>query len=180
MRRPVFVTGPSRSGTSLIAGLICLHGVWFGPCVRPRPINPTGFYESVFVKQCVKNGNFQQFARRWDKYRLENDAPSLWGVKTGAQFYKYFADYRPLVIVTQREQKQILISRIKAGFSAGPAAINQAHRYSDLIPQPEFIRPGDIVKGDYTRLEEIIHSIGLPFDSFVCDRFIKKELWHGG
>ncbi len=53
---PIFVTGVPRSGTSLVAGLIHLHGVWGGKMVGPTQDNPKGFFENSALRQNVVKG----------------------------------------------------------------------------------------------------------------------------
>jgi hypothetical protein len=47
---PIFVLGIPRSGTSLLAGLISLTGIWTGPTNPPSVNNVKGFFENRELK----------------------------------------------------------------------------------------------------------------------------------
>lgn len=50
---PILVTGPPRSGTSVVAGLLHLAGAWVGQTIGPHPESPKGFFENTAIKQQV-------------------------------------------------------------------------------------------------------------------------------
>lgn len=50
---PVFILGPMRSGTSLIASILQECGLWLGTSIPPSPANPKGFFENRYFKQRV-------------------------------------------------------------------------------------------------------------------------------
>lgn len=177
--KAVFVTGPSRSGTSLISGLLHAHGVWFGPCIKPRSINPRGFFESTFVKERIKNRDFSNFAEHWDRWRNQHGASELWGVKTGPQYYHLFQNYRPLIVVTDRPEAEIMASRARIGFTRSEGALNNARRAVDLLPAHIKIKPGSIINGDYGALEVVLNRLGLELDPQRCAGFIDRRLWSG-
>ncbi len=47
---PIFILGIPRSGTSLLAGLISLTGIWTGPTNPPSINNIKGFFENRAIK----------------------------------------------------------------------------------------------------------------------------------
>lgn len=66
---PVLVTGLPRSGTSLVAGLLGVCGLWLGQTVPGGRENPRGFFENVLLrerlqKELLKRGNFDPLGVR--------------------------------------------------------------------------------------------------------------------
>jgi len=51
--QPIFVTGPARSGTSLVAGAIRACGAWTGPTIGGSAENPHGFVEHERIREEV-------------------------------------------------------------------------------------------------------------------------------
>lgn len=177
--RPVFITGHSRSGTSLTAGLFAAHGVWFGPCVQPRGINQKGFFESVFVKDCIKGKEFKDFQNRWDSWMAEQKAESLWGVKTGPEYYRLFKPYNPVVVCTSRPLGGILNSRKRAGFKKDWAAIRKASKWIKRLPESTVVvRPDEIVAGDFSSFEPALHALGLELDKAAAMEWVDPSIWN--
>lgn len=60
---PIFILGIPRSGTSLLAGLWSLTGIWTGPTNPPSPNNVKGFFENRAIKdtstyKILRDSNF--------------------------------------------------------------------------------------------------------------------------
>lgn len=54
MTNPILVSGPARSGTSMIAQILHVCGAWKGDTVPPDPkSNPDGFFENVYLREKV-------------------------------------------------------------------------------------------------------------------------------
>lgn len=53
LRTPVFVTGIPRSGTSLTAGLLDIHGFFGGKTIGANKDNKKGFFENQFIREKV-------------------------------------------------------------------------------------------------------------------------------
>ena len=177
---PVFICGPSRSGTSLTAGLLAAHGIWFGPCVQPRAINQKGFFESVFLKEQIRNRQLAKFPDRWRGWLEEQNAPEQWGVKTGPEYYSLFAAFNPVVVVTSRRDEDILRSRKRAGFSGGMAAIRRAKQYIARLPfHTHTVFPDDIIRGDFTSFQPVLRNLGIEFSQDGAEEWIEPEMWSG-
>lgn len=50
---PILVTGPARSGTSMVAGIISLCGVWGGNTSGPNRHNKRGMFENTDIRNTV-------------------------------------------------------------------------------------------------------------------------------
>ena len=57
---PVFVTGLPRSGTSMVAGLLGLSGLWLGHTVPGGQENIRGFFENVILRERVQKEILRQ------------------------------------------------------------------------------------------------------------------------
>lgn len=83
MNRPIFVTGPPRSGTSMISGLLEKHGVWTGrhkiSQSKLKDTNPKGVFENLDLKEITKQQmrqvgvNQMPFPPIFNGDKLEND-----------------------------------------------------------------------------------------------------------
>jgi hypothetical protein len=51
--KPIFVLGLPRSGTSMVAGILSLCGVWTGSTVPGGPANPKGFFEHTVIRERI-------------------------------------------------------------------------------------------------------------------------------
>jgi hypothetical protein len=178
--RPIFITGHSRSGTSLTAGLLASQGVWFGPCNEAASINPKGFFESKFVKESIRSKNWANFAERWDNWRSEHGASEVWGVKTGPEYYQLFAKYNPLVVCTNRDEADIIDSRRRAGFKNAKSAMRKASMWMEKLPSDRItVRPDDFIKGNFDCIDKILSVIGLPFKQSAAEEWVDPSLWGG-
>ncbi len=51
--RPVFIVGLPRSGTSLVAGMLQLCGLWLGRTVPGNAHNPKGYFENAALREGI-------------------------------------------------------------------------------------------------------------------------------
>lgn len=51
---PILITGPARSGTSMIAGIFHRCGVWGGEMSGPTQFNRKGMFENASIRQLTK------------------------------------------------------------------------------------------------------------------------------
>lgn len=175
----VFITGHSRSGTSMTAGLLAAHGVWFGPCHGPAAINKKGFYESDLLKDCIRKKAFYKFHDRWQKWMRKHNAGVTWGVKTGPEYYRLFSQFKPLVICTRRPAADILDSRRRAGFAGGMNALRRTQEHIDKLPATTFmVWPDQFVNGDFSSLEPILGELGFSLNPQAALDWIAPELWN--
>jgi len=176
---PVFVTGHSRSGTSLTAGLLASQGVWFGPCHGPAEINKKGFFESNFVKDCIKSGDWFDFHRRWELWRAKNDAGEVWGVKCGPRYFGHFEAYSPVIVCTHRQESAIRDSRKRAGFKNADAAIRNVNYWLSLLPKRRFIvYPDKFSEGDFSSLRPVLDEVGLIFNQESAEAWVDPGMWN--
>lgn len=181
MTNCVFVTGCSRSGTSMTAGLLAAHGIWFGPCHGPRSINKKGFFESNFVKRCIKTKNTKHFQKRWRDWMSDNVASEPWGVKTGPELFHLFRPFKPLVIHTYRPEQDIIASRKRAAFNFSKNAVDIANRAVDAINANKIqVFPDQFVKGDYSSIIPAFELLDVEFNKEIASDWIEPGLWNHG
>jgi hypothetical protein len=73
---PVFVTGLPRSGTSMVAGLLGLSGMWLGHTVPGGQENIRGFFENVILRERVQKEILRQ--GRFDPLGVRQLPPPAW------------------------------------------------------------------------------------------------------
>lgn len=73
---PVLVTGLPRSGTSMVAGLLGLSGLWLGHTVPGGQENIRGFFENVILRERVQKEILRQGG--FDPLGVRQLPPSVW------------------------------------------------------------------------------------------------------
>src|SRR4029434_5176976 len=73
---PVFVTGLPRSGTSMVAGLLGVSGLWLGHTVPGGQENIRGFFENVILRERVQKEILHQ--GRFDPLGVRLLPPPAW------------------------------------------------------------------------------------------------------
>lgn len=73
---PVFVTGLPRSGTSMVAGLLGLCGLWLGHTVPGGKENVRGFFENVVLRERVQKEILRQ--GQFDPLGVRRLPPLAW------------------------------------------------------------------------------------------------------
>ena len=52
-KKPIFITGLPRSGTSMIAGSLTSIGVWSGETIPGNSFNPKGYFENAVIRDKI-------------------------------------------------------------------------------------------------------------------------------
>jgi hypothetical protein len=73
---PVLVTGLPRSGTSMVAGLLGVSGLWLGHTVPGGQENIRGFFENVILRERVQKEILRQ--GRFDPLGVRQLPPPAW------------------------------------------------------------------------------------------------------
>jgi hypothetical protein len=141
---PVFVTGLPRSGTSMVAGLLGLCGLWLGHTVPGGKENVRGFFENVALrervqKEILRQGQFDPLGVRrlpplaWHPsvktlrevvgFALaaqQYDGRQIWGFKdaklalTWRLWHEHFPQARWIIV--QRPSNEIIASCLRTSF----------------------------------------------------------------
>jgi hypothetical protein len=185
----VWVTGPSRTGTSLTAGLFVAHGVFFGNTGEGDEFNRKGYFEHPLLVEAVEGEHANQWpAAWWARLRAEGwNGKEPWGCKRGPKAWPWAATLDPTVIViTTRPRSQIEASRKRWGrFSQTRRALTKARRQLARIQAETSIpivtvNTDAIVKGDYSRILPAFRLLGIPFNQTLADEWIDPSLWNRG
>lgn len=179
MPRPLFITGASRSGTSMTAGLFYHHSLWFGPCMEASEINPKGFFESEFTKQNSAGYHTPRGVTGWEQWLADHDAPEQWAVKAGPEWWPLFREFNPVVVCCYRDRKKIVASRKKAGFSMHPDSVTTAWHRMSKIPDSIDIHPDKFVSGEFSEVMPVFDALGVAFNEDTAKAWVDPGLWSG-
>lgn len=183
----IWVAGPSRSGTSMVAGLLAAHGVAFGRCVAGDEYNPKGYFEHVYLKSLrgVEPLPPNWPAPWWDRLRSEGwDGRAPWGVKGGAQLAPIVQPMRPtVVIICRRPIKQIVRSRSHVRWAKGsPRTVTRnVYRALASLTWPRLlvnVRTPEIAAGRYGDVLPAFDALDLAFDPAVADAWVEPGMWN--
>lgn len=186
----VWVAGPSRSGTSLVAGLLAQHGVFFGTCRQPTPDNRKGFFENVYLKDVIAGREHpEHWPAEWFERLVDHgwDGSAPWGAKTGPERFSLIRPMKPAVIVIcRRPFEQIERSRARTTWCQGPASRAVERSYEAAgevkgevdVPVLE-VRTDELVAGDYQWIPDVLDMLGLEFDASIAEDWIDPSMWSG-
>lgn len=187
MARGVVVTGSGRSGTSMVAGILAAHGVFFGQTKPGDKWNPRGYWEHPAIplpRARVKGWP----GAWWEALRVDGwDGESCWGAKQLTTRWRWLLAMEPAVIaLTVRPEADVVASmarfnprlRIRrhlAKYRAGLRQIQKRARCPIITVETDAL-----VKGEYLGILPVFHLLGLPFDGNLAGESIVPTFWHGG
>jgi len=175
--RPLFITGASRSGTSMTAGLFAAHGMWFGPCVDASPINPKGFFESTFLKQDWEGVMDLVRQVAWSHWLQQNGAPLQWAVKAGPEWWPVFEIFDPVVVCCYRDMAAIRASRERAGFDMSDRHTERAWELMGRIPGAHSVRPDEFAQGNFAGFQPALDALGIEYSAEAALNWVDPTLW---
>lgn len=189
----VWVTGPSRTGTSMTAGLFAAHGVFWGveACGLNYPAddhNAKGYFEHGEITRRLENRDFADWPSAWwTALKAEGwDGTTPWGCKRGPRVWPWIRRLRPAVIVvTARPVNQVAASRKRW---KGRSSISTLHRTAakvrKVLREAECpvvrVNTARLVQGDYTAILPAFELLGVEFDAGIAESWIDPELWNRG
>lgn len=189
MARPpgVWVTGPSRSGTSMVSGLFAAHGVFFGECINANKYNPKGYFENVYIKKVVKGEvEPEDWPRDWFVALAAQGwcGCDPWGVKVGPQRADTILSLEPRAIVAcRRPLIDIAESRRHVHWAQGdPLKVPRAayQRIGELmrgdVPVVN-VEVNDLVEGRFRTIKPAFDLINLDFEMDIAEDWIDPNLW---
>ena len=184
MRRGVVVTGPPRSGTSLVAGLFAAHGVFFGRCKPADENNPRGYFEHPAIPR--QRGKAPDWPLTWWRTLKREgwDGASPWGAKHMATRWRWLLGLLPaVVVVTVRPEATIRESLKRTGWHIAPDTVVRHFRKRFRRLQREATCPvvlvstPALVAGDYTEIRRAFEVLGVPFDPAIAEAWIDPSVW---
>lgn len=184
----VFVCGHARSGTSMVAGLLAEHGVFFGRCHGATSANAKGFFENRWLKKTTQGRTLPAFfSVEWRRRLREEgwDGERPWGAKMMAMHWPRIRRLEPTIVVcVHRDPESIIASSEIRGWPGSFDSVERAEAMMALIRDelPEGnvfdVYAPDLVDGRYRSMAEPIEALGIEFDSAKAARWIDPELWH--
>lgn len=184
MSAGVVVTGPGRSGTSMVAGLFAAHGVFFGHTKAPDRNNPRGYFEHPAIpKPRARGRNWPE--TWWDRLRLEGWADGMpWGAKQITSRWRWLKQLGPsAVVICLRPAAEIRRSWARTHF---PGSINRKLAKARLTIRRIHAEAGcpvitvhsaRLIRGDYTELLPAFRILGIEFDDKIAEAWIDPTLW---
>lgn len=192
----IIVTGRSRAGTSIVAGIVHKSGIDMGKS-RKSSINPKGYFQDIDFEEMFKRvgpehekmyQKHEQFEKEFQK--LIDEREGEWGFKNGAELYFLPIIYRMLpnlkIIVCHRTIEDQIRS-IQRTVNAKPLSELREgiHKYHKMLD--EFFEKYDVPRLD-VRFEKIFEEtekqikricdfLDKPFKKELTD-FIDPDLWH--
>lgn len=188
--RPIFVTGPARSGTSMVAGLLARHGVWFGTSSKTGEANPKGWFENDLFLRHTRDGIGPRgpvpddWPDRWPKL-MAGDGwnGQRWMVKAMPWAWKYLRPFNPVVVFCWRPATRILKSQDRVGWGEHPRRVLS---HWDMMRDIRFktatvdIPTERLGRGDYTHTAAAFQAIGITFNEQEANEWIDRNLWNRG
>ena len=188
----LWVVGPSRSGTSMTAGLFYKHEVFFGECITANRYNPKGYFEHAWLKQ-VHKGKAGPVEWPTDFYRrLMNeglcDCGQPVGVKSGPNYAPRILALPPTVIVAcRRPLDQIARSRGRVPWAGGEpekVARRDYRRIEELRGAHDGpfvdVRTDRLAAGEWEDVLPAFEALGVEFKEHVAREWVDPALWDGG
>lgn len=186
----VWIVGPSRTGTSMVAGLFQRHGVFFGHCQNPNEHNPKGYFENLWLKgHRDRAGDLGPDwpAPWWERLREEGwDGESPWGFKGGVGFEDVIRPMEPrVVVVCSRPMGQVLRSRRKVPWATGPPQALTERQYAKIreMRWPTWklwVRTDRLVHGELEEVSPAFRVLDLELRPDVADEWLDPSLWDSG
>ena len=186
MRAGVVVTGPGRSGTSMVAGLLAAHGVFFGACKPGDSHNPKGYIEHPAIP--LPRASAPGWPGKWWE-ALERDGwdgRAIWGAKQLTTRWRWLLQLQPSVIaVTIRPEEEIRASLLRFGKTpgwsrahlakhrAGMRSLLKAARCSVVM-----VHTDEVVRGEFRSILPVFRLLGLRLDEEMALDWIDPALWN--
>lgn len=190
--RSVWVLGPSRSGTSMTAGLFAAHGVFFGECHPADKDNPKGYWENRYLKSTVGRQVVpSSWPHVWYSRLLDEgwDGIAPWGAKGGVEWWRVVKATNPTaVVICYRPVDAILESRSKHSWMQPTRSVPEiAYRSAERIlsdaetaGRVHRVDTDRVACGDVEQLLPVFSALDLRYSERITMDWIDPQLWNGG
>lgn len=182
----VWVLGPSRSGTSMLAGLFARHGVFFGECVPGDEDNPKGYWENRWLKQRMRSRDTHGWPISWfERLRQEGWTDGRpWGAKGGPEWWRWVRLTSPTVVVLcYRPLGQIMDSRQRHSWMKPREEIPwDAWRRMEEIKKTVVcpvvsVQTAEVARLDLTTVRPAFDALDLELSDHIARDWIDPNLW---
>lgn len=183
--RPIVIVGSPRSGTSLTAGLLAVHGVWVGTCRGVRPKNPHGFFENMSLWALCEDYPIDP-KRIYETLKADGWDGGPWLVKHGTNGWRTWLNLDPQYVCIRRDREATLRSQMQWQPPNKTEAerrhvIDKHHVEMDRIRRDHGgidFWPQTIIDGDWRPFEQLMATLGLAFDRERAEDFVDRSIWH--
>jgi len=190
IRRPIIIVGFSRTGTSLIAGIIARHGAWTGICRKADKFNQKGYFENIEITKIIKVKKRTGFIEKvLNILDVEGYTDGPWLVKHYLRKWDLWKQFKPYYLIPVRDEDAVIQSFNRMVSHGVYSEGNLRRKYRKIMKKAErvakvhggvFINSENIVNGDYSEIAEFMAKAGMVFNPKIADRFIVKGYWHYG
>jgi len=185
----LWITGQSRSGTSMTAGLFAAHGVWFGRCKPADWYNPKGYFEHLEIVRRTGAKDMEGWPEAWWRtMEWEGYQDGPWAIKRGPASWPWIKPLAPaVVVVTHRPADQILGSRLRT-FPDNTHQRRTMQRVQARVDRVAAEAPCPVVRvdtsllvaGEYQALLPAFDALRVTFDPAVAAEWIDPGIWNRG
>lgn len=201
MRRPVVVLTMGRSGSSMVAGLLALHGFWTGCCRPGDRHNPRGYFENERLNgatgRLYRGSIYRDLApmrprRLWPRYvaavlAREGYRGGPWLVKTNAFAWPLWEPLDPIWVLVRRDIESTAVSARRHDPDACELdrwrEIVAAHHSEMDLVRDRFdgfdVHSPRLVAGYFADLVTVLDACGIALDVPAATRFVEPAFWHG-
>lgn len=189
--RPVVVMSIPRSGSSMTAGCLALHGFWLGRCFDADQWNAKGYFENAGVNTlhykyggpAVSTGRHVRPDPRFaEEVRELMRAEGYWGgpwlVKHSAIYWRHYIPFNPVWVCVYRDMEACWRSQQR---SMKRVSVYALWRHFEELD--ELCRLGGhrvdaerLWDGDFSQLAPPLEAVGKTLDEYKCRAFIDAGL----
>ena len=176
----IIILGLPRSGSSMVAGIFALHGVWVGTCKLADTHNPKGYFENIFFREYMQK-NYPT-VEAIEKIMVSDGykgGPWLWKVLSLNQ--GEFDQFDPAYICCRRPSQQIFDSMRSSkvfGHSMSDVALKNLIETRQECLEGHEIETDELANGNFDAIQAALFSVGLVPDTKLIEDFVDQSLWH--
>jgi len=193
VNEPILIASPTRSGTTMVAWLLHIHGAWIGEAkvTKAKGSNPAVGTENVEIKTYLRSvsGVPDDFRKRILSL-VDNDGP--WLVKTAQNLLKmdawltHFPEAR--WVLTNRDTEAIIESTMRHPGMTGDREkrrkVVELHKHlqqqvAHRAKHVHWVDVDDLANAKETTGRRLVEFCGLEFDPEIFNNWIQPERWHG-
>ncbi|WP_139189271.1 hypothetical protein [Thalassobaculum litoreum] len=197
--RPIIVLTMGRSGSSMVAGCLALHGMWTGECRPADRHNPRGYFENLRINGALGDLYPGSIYRDLKPAPADQGWPSFveavkaqegyvggpWLVKTNAFAWPLWTPFDPVFVFVRRNIDAISASAKRHD----PKAPNSPARWREIAQAHQVEMDGvraayggfdidsrRLADGDHDQLSAALEAVGLETDHDAVAAFTNPAL----
>lgn len=197
VEEPIVLLAFPRTGSTMVSHIFRDHGVWLGEC-EPKMSNlPTGGGENIQIKTILRSmfsGGLGEMKQHIPGFREKVERvlskqgyeEGPWAMKHALAYWRAWDEFDPYYILIERDKDQLLASNNNSGVAgvSGKQLLDMYEKNEQEMKHIKTFAPtiktSEIIKGDYSSIEDAFRYCGLDFDPNIANSVINPELWHYG